>query len=181
MNAIIASIKSAIIAPVKYSFGDINTIARWQNYNRSSRYTGDLKDVADHFPDFRTTDVKYLFRYLDLPDSYMEKLENDALQGGLESWTKSLETAQEFAKLSAKANGESKGNRIILKVSVDELQVLLDLDSMHRDPDFKTAIKYYENQGKEFDPGLGFKSNQQEVIAKSTILARKHIIERLNS
>ncbi|MCW6598787.1 hypothetical protein [Yersinia ruckeri] len=180
MNLIKAAIKAAINQLPAIPFEDINAIALWQNYTRSSRHTLDLKNAAEHFPKYQTTDVDFLYRYLNLPDNYNEKLENDALQGGLESWTKSLETAREFAKLSTEKNEDFQGHKVILKVPVSELEVLLDLDALHRDPEFKAAIAYYKKSGEQFDPGLNFTDDQEEVVARSFILTSKHIEERLN-
>ncbi len=165
-----------------FSKQQIQAVAEFQNYGGSIPSVG-KKLFSLNWPDEILKCNSTLYRVVVLPrktvDSILSGISYPSMK--VSSWSKSMQISKEFIHshwftgFYHDLDDKNMKPTILLlgKIITDNI---VDIDRLHKNPDFKKSIGYYENEGIIFNEGLDFGDSQREVAVKSFSLQKSDIM-----
>jgi len=161
------------------TFDQLNAIGVWQNLGAATFAGLNNTIKLPPFQKFQHTSAKYLYRFAIVEEHSLEDIDADLpLETTAKSWTKGLDSATEYKKYALRYTSViPKGSvGVIVKVSVDELDVVFDIEALWEDEDFNAIVNKFEEEGKFFNEGMEFKGTQNEVVAKNAVVRVSDIV-----
>lgn len=164
-------IKKILLESTKpiYSYKFIQTIAKWQNYGAS------VKGVLNNL---LKLNIPNKFKICDKPIYRLLGLENiNKIESHIGSWSLDINICKDFLSSDwfDSLNDVNKKKAVILKVTPKPQNIIVNLDLLWKDKEFKKSINYYEDNKQWFNEGLEFENSQKEIVYKAPALSYKNI------
>lgn len=156
-----------------YSWAQIEVVAQWQNFGSgTSGLATKLAKVAPLLPKSARVCKDVCYRAIGLSGKQIQRLLDDETlkHRRIESWTTSTAALKEYIGMSSSL---IEGPHLVLLKHVPKrAEVVLNLDALWKDPQWKASVAYWEdsalNTKKWFNEGLDFKGSQKEVALART-------------